>query len=161
MKQFTGVNGFLYTAALIVGGLTALAPRASADTATVPFSAALGGGCFFGGVTAGTLAKSGKTLVGTGGGVPLTCTAGGNLSVADPTQDPSNTKFAVGMTATVTNSTLGTALSPSASGGATSVVVPARATPYALNVSMTAEYSNAGHINNGTFIFRVTLTATP
>jgi hypothetical protein len=161
MKQFTGVNVFLYTAALILGGLATLAPRASADTATVPFSAALGGGCFFGGVTAGTLEKSGKTLVGTGGGVPLTCTAGGNLSVADPTQDLSNPNRADVMTATVTNPTLGTALSPSASGGATSVVVPAIATPYPLQISMTAEYSNASQLNNGTFIFRVTLTATP
>src|SRR5690242_9563183 len=90
MIEIARVNRHLYTTALAVGTLLCLSASAYADTATIPFASSLAGGCYFGGITAGTVSRSGKILNGINGGVPLTCTTGGTLSVADPVADPAN-----------------------------------------------------------------------
>lgn len=154
-------GGLLGTSLLLTSLLTGAKP-ASADTAVIPFGGSLAGGCFFGTVTAGSLTFTGSpptTVNGSSGVTTLTCTAGGNLSVAAPVTTGQHTGTASTsgtISATVTNTTLGTINS----GGTSSVAVSQNATPYSLAVSMV--HNNASTpLAPGVYSYNVTLTATP
>ena len=155
------LGGGLLGTGLLLTSLLSGAKPASADTAIVPFGGSLAGGCFFGSVTAGSLAFTGApptTVTGTGGVVPLTCTAAGTLSVAAPATTASHTgtvPTASNVSATVTSS-----LSTITSNGSTSVAVPASGAAYPLTVTMTHN-NGTTPLTPGTYSYTVTLTATP
>lgn len=153
------LGSVVVSAGLLLTGLLVGVKPASADEAIVPFGGSLAGGCFFGSVTAGSLSFTGTpptTVSGSGGSVPLTCTAAGTLAISAPTTTTSHTGTP-SSSGTLTASVIGSFGTVSSGSSAS---VPASSTAYNLSVSMTHN-NGSTPLTPGVYSYEVKLTATP
>ncbi|MDB9495045.1 hypothetical protein PN441_07690 [Spirulina major CS-329] len=158
VPKFLNRRFALVTGLAVLGAIT-FAPKASAQTADVPFNGSVTSTCTFGTPAAGTVTATGDTFTSTASGtVTLTCnSAASTLAIAAPTQVSGPALTATAVTSEVTGTAFngGTAItnvSPATAAGAILTNDP-------LVVDMTWKHS--ANIPGGTYKFNVQLTATP
>ena len=163
----------LLTAALVLVGSVAMAPKTMADTVDIPFSAQVGGSCTFGPVTSGVLAlmigpsptpgspSSSNILAasspngGSMGKVSVTCNQPANLRVSQPVQTGGPTFTPVMSNAFVSSPS---GFTDSFAGSAPITLNP-DGTPTPLEIDMMVEKDSP--LESGTYNYKVTLTLTP
>lgn len=158
----------LLTAALVLAGSVAMAPKTMAESIDVPFSATVGGACTFGPVTPGVLAlgdgpvpnstdilSANSPNGGIMGKVSVTCNQPARLTVSEPVQTagPTFTPMASGAVVIApngdTNSFPGSAPLDLNGNG---ILTP-------LEVDMFVDKGSP--LESGTYNYKVTLTVTP
>ncbi|MDJ0677542.1 MAG: hypothetical protein QNJ36_19535 [Calothrix sp. MO_167.B42] len=154
----------LLTAALVLVGSVAMAPKTMAESIDVPFSGIVGGGCTFGPVTSGVLivadgASSTSTAItsispGVGGQVSVTCNQPARLTVSQPVQTAGPTLNPVISNGFVNSPTGGTD-----SSGGNPMALNADGNPTPLEVGMFVE--NDSPLQAGIYNYNVTLTIVP
>ncbi|MDM9381422.1 hypothetical protein QUB80_11990 [Chlorogloeopsis sp. ULAP01] len=152
----------LLTAALILVGSVALAPKTMAQTVDVPFTGTVGGACNFDQVTPGSLgmnqpsnptALAGGFTGGAFGQVSVTCNAPSQLTVSQPVQTGGPT-FTPMFADAFVNSSSGSTFA----NGGSPMMLPV-GSPTMLNVDMYVDKGSP--LTPGTYDYKVTLTVTP
>jgi hypothetical protein len=152
----------LLTAALILVGSVALAPKTMAQTVDIPFTGTVGGACNFDQVTPGSLGMNQPSNpTGLAGGFPggafgkvsVTCNAPSQLTVSKPMQTGGPT-FTPMFSDAFVNSSVGSTNTT----GTSPLMLPV-GSPTMLDVDMFVDKGSP--LTPGTYDYKVTLTVTP